>query len=436
MFVLIALHVASAATSVEPPPEAAEIVAKWLAEKKAPGISVAAVNREGIIWSAGFGLADVEAQRPATATTRYQFASITKVYTALLLAQLAARGEVELDAPVTRWLPELKPRYPEPGAREIALRHIATHTAGFTRNMAGEKASGREHGYTVQEFLNWQRTAGLTAGPGVQYKYSNFGYGVLGTALERAMGKPYRDLLRERVLQPLKLTATGFSELHSHPELARSYRVEDDKLAPDTDPLFDFGAQAAASELISTVEDVARFAQAHLGAGPEEVVPQAAADLLFTPYFPTSDTSAICLGWRCSWADGLPRWSHTGSVNHYQSLIAVRPDVGIGVVLACNGPGALGDLSIPLLRLLAQHADTSALAAVVGDYTDGDTVAMVRLRPDAVLTIEVRGAVRMVPVSRHTYRIIEGRNAGEWVRFVREDRQDVLLWEDRRLVRK
>ncbi|MGD8239544.1 MAG: serine hydrolase domain-containing protein [Armatimonadota bacterium] len=185
MFVLIALHVASSATGAEPPADAAELIEKWLADKSAPAISVAAVNRDGILWSAGFGLADVEAERPATATTRYQFASITKVYTALLLAQLAAAGEADLDAPLSRYLPELKVRYPEPGAREITLRDVATHTAGFTRDMRGEKASGRKHAYTVEEFLQWQKTAGFTAMPGLQHKYSNFGYGVLGAALER-----------------------------------------------------------------------------------------------------------------------------------------------------------------------------------------------------------------------------------------------------------
>ncbi|MFQ5809134.1 MAG: serine hydrolase domain-containing protein [Armatimonadota bacterium] len=438
MLVLIALQVASSATGAEPPAEATELIEKWLADKSAPGISVAAVNREGILWSAGFGLADVEAERPATAATRYQFASITKVYTALLLAQLAVEAGVDLDAPLSRYLPELTARYPEPGAREITLRDVATHTAGFTRDMRGDKASGRTHAYTVEELLQWQKTAGFTARPGLQYKYSNFGYGVLGAALERITGRPYRDLLRERVLEPLELTSTGFSELRTHPELARSYSVKDDELTPNMDPLFDFDAQAAASELISTVEDMARFAQAHLGNGPREVVPPAATGLLFAPHLQTSDTSAICLGWRYSWSDGLPRWIHTGSVNHFQSIMAIRPDVGIGLVLAANGPGSLGELHVPLLRLIAEHADTSEQDALVGDYApaDDDYLVMVRRRPDAVLTLEVKGAVRMVPVSRHTYRIVEGRNKGEWVRFVEEEGKQVLLWEHRRLVRK
>jgi CubicO group peptidase (beta-lactamase class C family) len=304
--------------------------------------------------------------------------------------------------------------------------------------MRGEKASGRTHAYTVEEFLKWQEESGFRARPGLQYKYSNFGYAVLGTAIERIAGRPYRDLLRERVLEPLKLTSTGYSELCDHPELARSYSMRDDELTPNMDPLWDFGAQAGASELISTVEDMARFAQAHLGDGPDAVVPPAAAHLLFTPHFPIGETSAICLGWRYGWSDGLPRWTHSGSVNHYQSLMAIRPDVGIGVVLATNGPGSLGELHVPLLRLLAEHADTSGQDALVGDYIpdDDDYVVMVRRRPDAVLTIEVKGAVRMVPVSRHTYRIMEGSNKEEWVRFTEEDGEQVLLWEHRRLVRR
>ncbi len=140
MFVLLALHVASSATSAEPPAHAAELIEKWLAENKAPGTSVAAINCSGILWSGGFGLADVQAERPATATTRYQFASITKADTVLLLAQLVAGGEVDLDAPLAQWLPELKSRYPEPGAGPgTAGSHVAE--ADARRGASDEEAA-------------------------------------------------------------------------------------------------------------------------------------------------------------------------------------------------------------------------------------------------------------------------------------------------------
>jgi CubicO group peptidase (beta-lactamase class C family) len=414
------------------------LVGGWLKEQTAPGVSIAAVNRNGLLWAGGFGFADVESQRPATAATRYQFASVTKVYTGLLLAQLVAEGKVDLDAPLSKYLPEFQPHYAQPGGRPVTVRDVATHSAGFTRDMTGAKASGKFHSYTLNELLAWQRDTGMTVLPGLQYKYSNFGYGVLGAALERAAGGDYRTLLRHRVLEPLGLSATGFAELRSHADLATGYRRQDDALTPGTDFVRDFGAQAPASELISTVEDVARFAHAHLCAPPTPAIPDAVRTLLFTPHFAMGDGSAMGLGWHYQWGGGIPRWAHGGSVNDYRSLIAVRPDVGVGLALAANGEADLGKLELPLLRLLATEADGREQDAVVGDYEppNGGTKVMIRRNPDAVLTIEVRGAIRMVPWGPQTYRIIEGLNQNEWVRFVREGGQQAMVWEGRRFVRR
>jgi CubicO group peptidase (beta-lactamase class C family) len=106
----------------EPPPEAAEIAREFLAhpDTGAQGISVAAFNREGIIWSGGFGLADPENGVPAGAKTRYHFASVTKVFTTLVLAQLAVEGRLAIDDPVTKFVPEFAPRYPEEAAEILS----------------------------------------------------------------------------------------------------------------------------------------------------------------------------------------------------------------------------------------------------------------------------------------------------------------------------
>ncbi|PIU94690.1 MAG: hypothetical protein COS65_06320 [Armatimonadetes bacterium CG06_land_8_20_14_3_00_66_21] len=442
MLLTLALQIAGArglAAPVGPiPPPVTELVNGWLKEQAAPGVSIAAVNRDGLLWAGGFGLADVGSQRPATAATRYQFASVTKVYTGLLVAQLVADGKVDLSAPLSTYLPEFQPRYAQPDGRAVTMLDVATHSAGFTRDMIGTKASGKFHSYTLAELLAWQRDTGMTALPGLQYRYSNFGFAVLGAALERAAGGEYRALLRERVLKPLGLDDTGFAELRSRPDVATGYHRTEDHLTRGTDFVWDFGAQAPASELISTVEDVARFGQAHFCQPPSGAVPVGVRALLFTPHFPIGEGSAMGLAWHYQWGGGVPRWVHGGSVNDYRSLIVIRPDVGVGIALAANGEADLGKLELPLLRLIASEADGREQDSVVGDYEppNGGTKVMIRRNPDAVLTLEVRGAIRMVPWGPQTYRIIEGLNQNEWVRFVREGDLQVMVWEGRRFVRR
>lgn len=432
------LHTSDADAEGAPPsipPEAAKLIEEWLREQDAPGVSVAAVNRDGVLWAGGFGLADIEAKRPATASTRYQFASVTKVYTALLLAQLAEEGIVDLHAPLSTYLPDFQPLSPQPSGRPVTLFDLATHSAGFTRDMRGPKASGKPHSYTWDEVLAWEGESGMTTLPGVHQRYSNYGYAVLGQALERAAGKDYRTLIRERVFEPLGLDESGFAELREHPERAAGYYKKDDEIVRGSDFVWDFGVQASASELIATAVDVARFARAHLGG--KGSLPQPVLQRLLTPAFPMGGSGAMGLGWHYSWGGGIPRWSHGGAVNTYRSVVSIRPDVGIGLAMAANGNADWGKLERPLLSLLASNADTTEQDALTGDYEPpgGGTKVMIRRNADAVLTLEVRGAIRMVPWGQDTYRVIEGLNKDEWVRFIHEGDEQVMLWEHRRFVR-
>jgi CubicO group peptidase (beta-lactamase class C family) len=433
LLVVALLRPALTAAIPPPPPEVAEAVRQWLADPttKAPGIAVAAVNASGFLWSGAFGLADVAQKRPATPATRWQMASITKVYTTLVLAQLAHEGRIELDAPLTRYLPEFQPRFPEPGAPLLTLRRLANHTSGFT-NGWGEP----NHSYSLAQLLAWIRAAGLTAQPGLQYQYSNTGFSLLGGAMERATGQPYADLLRDRVLRPLHLDASGLTTLPPHADLATSYWLQEGKLVPRAaSPLFD--AQTPASSLVSTVEDIGRFAQAHLAEGPTAPIPDAVKDRLFTATVPAGDATAIGLGWHYTWRENLPYWYHIGAWNYFYSRIVVRPDVVIGLVLSTNGPWTR-DLIAPLLRILAAQADTRRLDALAGDYVDPAGKVFTVLRPPGPeLMLELAGVGRLLPLSRHTFRVPTGAgNSGSWIRFVSENGKQVMLWDTRQLVRR
>jgi CubicO group peptidase (beta-lactamase class C family) len=338
---------------------------------------------------------------------------------------MADEGKLAIDAPVTKYLPGFVPRYGEPGARAITLRDLATHSAGLT-NYWG--AGGNSP--TEEELIGWMRQSGLAVQPGYQKKYSNYGFAVLGQALAHAADKPYETLLRERVLEPLHMTESGLEELYDAPDLARGYVERDGRLVaqPRSRP---FRAQAPASALVSHVEDIARFGIAHLSRDPQSVVPPRIQDLLFTLH-----ASGTGLGWHYATGGGVPRWWHLGAWNMNYTRIVVRPDVGVGLVLATNGPWGYDPL-VSFVKLLAPHADTSDLDALCGDYADAEGEVVVHRPPGPEMTLEVKETGRLIPISRHTFRVSGNRKAdGTWVRFLEEDGENLMLWERRHLTKK
>jgi CubicO group peptidase (beta-lactamase class C family) len=409
--------------SGEPPPEAAEIAREFLAhpDTGAQGISVAAFNREGIIWSGGFGLADPENGVPAGGKTRYHFASVTKVFTTLVLAQLAVEGRLAIDDPVTKLVPEFAPRYPEPGARPVTLRDLATHSAGLTNVWGRGRLTNQ---LSEEELLGRMRDHGLAIQPGYQSKYSNYGLSLLGLALSRAAGKPYEDLVRARVLEPLGMSASGFEELYDHPDLAVGHWFSDGVLRRQgrSGP---FHAHAPASAIVSHVEDIARFGIAHLSRDPDGVAPPAVQDRLF---------SVHGAGGGLGWMGSPSRWYHGGAWGGHYSRLALRTDVAVGVALSTNGGPWGFDPVSRFIETLASYADTSELEAVCGVYADG-------AGDDARVTLsgfrlKIEGEGRLVPISRHSFVVEDERGRrGAWVRFIEEDGERVMLWETRRLVR-
>lgn len=424
---LASLVLVGSPDAAEPPPEAIAVVKEWLEhpETHSPSIAFAAFNASGIVWSGAFGLADVEQEIPATPLTRYCFASVTKVHTALLLAQMALEGTVGIDDEVTKYFPDFAPRYPEPGARPITLRDLATHSSGLPNRW------GR--GWPSEEqLIGNARESAMAVQPGYQGKYSNWGVSLLGMALARAADEPYETLVRKRIMEPLGMASSGLHELYDAPDLARGYHVRDGELAilPSLPRLL---AHAPASAVVSTVEDMARFGMAHFSRDPDSPVPPRAQELLFMSHTVGSGfPSSTGLGW----LGGGRQWHHMGSLHGHYTRLIVRPDVKVGVAVATNGPAAYMPAG-RLANLLNAYADTSELEAVCATYEDAEGQAVVRLLSEPELTLEIEGAGKLVPISRHSYRVSkDGKLGSAWVRFVEEDGEKLMLWERRKLTRK
>ena len=172
-----------------------------------PGVSVAVVREGQPIYLRGFGMADVDAGLPVTPNTLFYIASSTKSFVGLTAALLDARGELDLDAPITQYLS--KEAFPaNVQADRVTVRDLLTHTAGLENNpIVFRTAYSGEHTPDVLHALLSETTVNETAPHGT-FAYTNLGYNLLGLILEEQTGKPWQDLVQEEVLAPLAMTRT------------------------------------------------------------------------------------------------------------------------------------------------------------------------------------------------------------------------------------
>ena len=235
-------------------------------EKRSVGMAVCVISPEQKRFVA-WGRERVGDDRPVTPETVFEIGSITKVFTAMLLAEMARRGQVGLDDPVARHLPG-DFHLPLLDGRQITLTDLATHTSGLPRfppfpgtppSASWLEAVAR---FSTEDFKAW--LADFQPEPhqptGGAWWYSNAGYALLGMALAYRAGRPYDALLQTRVLDPVGLHNTVF-----HPTRAMASRLaESHDAALKPIPPFENGIFAAAGSLRSTPRDLSRFAAAIL----------------------------------------------------------------------------------------------------------------------------------------------------------------------------
>ncbi len=266
-----------------------------------------------------------------TGRTRYEIGSVTKVFTGVLLADAVVRGVVALDDPAQGLLPA-GATLPQFEDQPIRLWHLATHTSGLPRlpDMKGSDARDPYAHFDDARLFAAIAHARVRRAPGEKYVYSNLGVGLLGRALAHKLGAASFDaLLRERVLAPLGLQATG-CEL---PADAPPRTVDGDDEQP-----WRLASLAGAGGLRSDVDDLLAFVQAQW-APPETL--RAAIELAMQKRHDGQGGIALGLGWHIA-RDGSTR-VHSGGTGGYRAFVAVAPASKRAVVVLANTTSDLVD---------------------------------------------------------------------------------------------
>ena len=255
-----------------------------------PGISVA-VGLEGrIVWSEGFGWADIEQRVPVTAATKFRVGSVAKPMTAALLALVYEEGKIDLDAPVQSYVPNFPVK-----KHPITTHQLAGHLAGIRHYRDTEFFSTRRY-ETVPEGLEIFQDDPLLFEPGEQFHYSSYGWNLISAILEGATGKPFLPQMQERVFDPLGMRSTVADWNHLIiRDRARPYAIDPEGRLANA-PYVDNSYKWAGGGFLSNAEDLVRFGQAHLKPG---FLKPATLSLLHTSQ-KTSDgkSTGYGIGWR------------------------------------------------------------------------------------------------------------------------------------------
>ena len=263
--------------------------------------------------------------------TVFEIGSITKVFTALLLADMALKGEVALDDPAAKYLPH-GAAMPSRNGKQITLRQLSLQTSGLPRlpdNMPHGDLEDPYADYAEQHLLAFLAGHELARDPGSEYEYSNFGVGLLGYLLARAAGTDYETLVRQRILGPLGMDDTAIA---LSPDQRQRFAPAFDIYMRPTKP-WQLPAFAGAGALRSTANDMARFLSAALE--PASPIGQA-MKLTLSDRRGEAGKQQTALGWMIGPAPGGELLVHGGGTGGFRTFVALQRDTGRAVVALTN----------------------------------------------------------------------------------------------------
>ena len=332
-----------------------------MADKELPALSIALVDGQNVVWARGFGIANPKGSTPATARTVYRVGSVSKLFTDIGVMQLVERGVLDLDAPVTRYVPDFHPN--GQGASAITLRQLMSHRSGLVR----EPPVGHyfdNSSPSLEATVRSLNDTRLAYTPGSRTKYSNAGIAVVGLAVATARQNRFPPYLAENVLRPMGLEDSAIEpESSLAPRIAQaSMWTLDHREFPA--PTFELG-MAPAGSMYSTVLDLGRFMSVLFARGRTsrgQVLSARSLEQMWTPQFSARGArTGFGLGFDISSLDGRRVVRHGGAIYGFATELAALPDDSVGVVVAITKDGTNA-----VAERIASAAIRLMLAAVKG----------------------------------------------------------------------
>lgn len=305
-----------------------------------PGIMVGLVYDQDLVYTQGFGYADLEKKTPVEEQTPFRIASISKTFTATAILQLRDAGKLRLDDPVVDYLPWFNIKQRFEGEPPITIRQLLTHTSGLPRE--ADFPYWTDHNFPTLDQIKATLGSQETIYPPAQeIKYSNLGLALAGEVVAAASGMPYEDYIQTRIFGPLGMSqSTVIPDDHFISKLVTPYSHVQSDNSHKKGEYADCQGITPAANLASTVTDLAKYVSLQFrdeDNGPDAIVKGSTLREMHRVQFLDPDWGgAWGLGWSVWQRNGLTVNGHGGWVDGNRTQIMFIPETKVGVIVLTN----------------------------------------------------------------------------------------------------
>ena len=303
-----------------------------------------------VVYKKGVGLANMEWNIPNAPDTKFRLGSITKQFTSTLILQLVEQGKIKLDGKLTDYLPD----YRKDTGDKVTIHNLLSHTSGIPSytSLPGFFQNVSRNPFTVGDFIKKYASGDLEFEPGTKFVYDNSGYFLLGAIIEKVTGKPYEQVLKENIFDPVGMKNSGYDRWGTilnkratgYSRTPRGYQ---------TAPYLDMSIPYAAGSLYSTVEDLYLWDQALYG---EKILSAKSKELMFKPNLNNYGYGFVMI--KATFAPPskleVPVIQHNGGINGFSTTIVRMTNEKRLIVLLDNAEDGqhLGEITLGIMSVL------------------------------------------------------------------------------------
>jgi CubicO group peptidase (beta-lactamase class C family) len=310
-------------------------IPQHMQEDNIPGLAIAIVDDQGILWEEGFGYTDWDSQIAVTPETLFSIQSMSKSFTATAAMFTAQAGLVDLDAPITTYLPDFHVNsiFEEHPEQKITLRMLLSHTAGFAHE--APYGSNYDHpAYSFEQHVASISDTWLKFPVGTRYSYSNLGIDLAGYILQVRSGMPFIQYVQEKVLDPLGMKDTTLDVNRVRATTTRAIGHTGGPLRPPVDFLL-----IPSGGVWTSAADMARYLQFHINKGGLDgtrLLNEDLAETMYTPPNPPAIDEGYALGITLSTRHGARHFQHGGGGFGFNDSMVWYPELKLGSVVLTN----------------------------------------------------------------------------------------------------
>ena len=301
-----------------------------------PGLAIAVVENQNIVYSAGFGVKNLNSKQQMSASALFHMASITKPFVATSIMQLWEKGKIDLEAPVVTYLPYFKladDRY-----KQITVRQMLSHISGMPDVQDYEWNKPQYDDGALERYVRSINDRKLIAEPGVKMQYSNMAFEVLGDVIAKVSGMSFEEYVKRNILDPLGMKNSTLLVKQADPALLTSPHVQNPSYEVEVSKVFPYNRMhAPSSTLYSNVLEMSRWAMANLNRGEldgKRILKASTYDLMWKPA--GEQFQDIGISWFLTKYKGHFVVNHSGGDTGFVSLLVLVPEKRIAVVMMSN----------------------------------------------------------------------------------------------------